>query len=102
MEVGSYTTIQNNPKFRELVERRNRFAWTLSIVMLVIYYGFILLVAFAKGFLGTRIGAGVTTLGIPIGLGVIIAAFVLTGIYVQRANSQFDELTADLTRELTK
>lgn len=99
---SDYARIRSNPKFRELVERRNRFAWTLSVIMLVIYYGFILLVAFAKGFLGTRIGTGVTTLGIPIGLGVIISAFVLTGIYVQRANGQFDELTADLTRELTK
>jgi uncharacterized membrane protein (DUF485 family) len=68
--------------------------------MLVIYFGFILLVAFAKPLLATKIGDGVTSFGIILGLGVIVSAFVLTGIYVQRANSRFDELTRRLKREL--
>ena len=93
--------IINNPTFQELVRERSSFAWTLSIVMLVIYYGFILLVAFGKGFLATKIG-GVTSVGIVIALLVIISAFVLTGIYTFRANSRFDELTENLTRELTR
>jgi uncharacterized membrane protein (DUF485 family) len=89
-----------SPRFQELVRQRTKFAWTLSIVMLVIYFGFILLVAFAKPLLATKIGDGVTSLGIILGLGVILSAFVLTGIYVQRANSRFDELTRHLTREI--
>ena len=101
MAVDQNDSIINNPRFQELVRERSSFAWTLSIVMLVIYYGFILLVAFGKGFLATKIG-GVTSVGILIGLGVIISAFVLTGIYTQRANSRFDELTENLTRELTR
>jgi uncharacterized membrane protein (DUF485 family) len=56
-------------------------------------------VAFAKPLLASKIGDGVTSLGIILGLGVIVSAFVLTGIYVQRANSRFDELTRRLTRE---
>ncbi len=52
--------------------------------------------------MATKIGGGVTSVGIIIGLGVIISAFVLTGIYIQRANSRFDELTENLTRELTR
>jgi uncharacterized membrane protein (DUF485 family) len=91
-----------NPKFQELVRRRSSFAWTLAIVMLVIYYGFILLVAFGKGFLATRIGSGVMTVGIPLALGVIVMAFVLTAIYVQRANGEFDKLTDELTREVNR
>ncbi len=50
--------------------------------MIVIYFGFILLIAFDPKFLGTPIGSGVMTIGIPVGLFVIVAAFVLTGIYV--------------------
>ena len=102
MAVDENDRIINNPKFQELVRERSSFAWTLSIIMLVIYYGFVLLVAFGKGFLATKIGGGVTSVGILVGLGVIISAFVLTGIYTQRANSRFDELTEDLTRELTR
>ena len=98
MPTEAYRRIYEHPRFQELVTKRNSFAYTLAIIMLVIYYGFILLVAYGKGFLGARIGTGVMTVGIPLALGVIISAFVLTAIYVQRANGRFDEMTDDLTR----
>ena len=100
MASRDYERVIQSPRFQELVRQRTRFAWTLTIVMLVIYFGFILLVAFAKPLLAMKIGGGVTSFGILLGLGVIVAAFVLTGIYVYRANSEFDELTRNLTREL--
>lgn len=97
--MASYQTIMNNPKFKALVSERSSIAWTLSIVMLAIYLGFILLVAYAKGFLGTPLGSGVMTYGIPIGLFVIISAFILTGIYVRKANARFDDLTRQIVEE---
>ena len=75
-------------------------SWTLATLMLGVYCGFILLVAFAPDLLKQRIGDGVTTLGFPLGLGVILVAIALTGIYVWRANSEFDRLTAELKREV--
>jgi uncharacterized membrane protein (DUF485 family) len=91
MQQDLVHAIKSNPKYHELLTKRKSFAWTLAAVMLVIYYGFILIVAFNKEFLGQPLSAGsITTVGIPIGLGVIISAFVLTGIYVRRANSEFD------------
>jgi uncharacterized membrane protein (DUF485 family) len=101
MEPASYAQIRNNPKFTELVRQRGALARNLSLAMLVIYFGFILLVAFAKGFLGTPISAaGVTTIGIPIGLFVIVSAFVLTGIYVAKANTTFDELNSQILKDV--
>ncbi len=100
MVANDYQRVMRSARFQELVRQRSGFAWTLSIAMLVIYFGFILLVAFAKPLLATKIGGGVTSLGIVLGLIVIFSAFVLTGIYVQRANSRFDELTRDLQRDL--
>ena len=100
MASRDYDRVIQSPRFQELVRQRTKFAWTLTIVMLVIYFGFILLVAFAKPLLAIKIGGGVTSLGIILGLGVILSAFVLTGIYVQRANSRFDELTRHLKREV--
>ena len=99
MEPASYARIRQNPKFAELVQQRNALARTLTIAMLVIYFGFILLVAFAPGFLGIKIGT-VTTIGIPLGLLVIVSAFVLTGIYVAKANTSFDRLNEELLREV--
>ena len=97
METVNLTRLRSHPKFAELVERRSRYAWTLSIAMLAIYYGFILVIAFAPGVLGVPLGPdAVTTVGIPVGILIIVAAFVLTGLYVRRANSEFDGLVREL------
>ncbi|MEJ2489939.1 MAG: DUF485 domain-containing protein [Sulfurovaceae bacterium] len=88
--------IQENPKYQELVSKRSKFAWTLSIAMLVIYYAFILVIAFDPSLLGIKMGDGVMTIGIPIGVFIIVIAFVLTGIYVRRANGEFDELSREI------
>jgi len=100
MAVNDRNSIYDNVNFKALVHERTRFGVTLTIVMLVIYYGFILLVAFGKGFLATKIGGGVTTIGMVIGLAVILSAFVLTGIYTQRANSRYDDLAEKLRKDL--
>lgn len=101
MEPAAYATIRRNPKFQQLVEQRNKLARVLTIVMLVIYFGFILLVAFGKGFLGTPLSAdGVMTIGMPIGVIVIVSAFVLTGIYVGKANTTFDDLNNQILGDL--
>ncbi|MFT2622232.1 DUF485 domain-containing protein, partial [Escherichia coli] len=71
--------------------KRGRFAWLLSLITLALYVGFILLIAFDPQWLGTPIAAGSTiTRGIPVGVGLIVISFVLTGIYVFRANGEFD------------
>jgi len=87
------TRILNDPRYQELKTKRTRFGGWLTLAMLVVYYGFILLVAFNKPFLATRLGAGVTTIGMPIGLAVIVFTVVITGIYVQRANREYDTLS---------
>lgn len=85
--------IKENPDYQKLVKTRNGFAIKLSILMLVVYFIFILTIAFNPTFLGTPLSSGsVTSIGIPIGMGIIIFAFVLTGIYTKRANGEFDDL----------
>jgi uncharacterized membrane protein (DUF485 family) len=74
----------------------------LTFAMMVVYYGFILLIAFRKDLLATPIGAGVMTWGIPIGFGVIVFTIAITAIYVQRANSEYDELSEKVKREALK
>ena len=94
--------IQRNPKYQHLKRTRNRFGWALAILMLVVYYGYIALIAFDKEFLAKPMGAGVTTIGIPIGMAVIVFTVVITGIYVRRANGEFDALTRDILEDATK
>jgi uncharacterized membrane protein (DUF485 family) len=92
--------IVSNPNYQKLVRIRTLFGWTLTALMMIVYYGFILLIAFDKELLAARIGNGVMTWGIPVGLFVIVFTVVLTGIYVWRANKQFDELTEAIRREV--
>ena len=94
--------IRTNPKYQELRRKRNSFGWLLTGLMMVVYYGYIALIAFNKPFLARPLGTGVTTIGIPIALGVIIFTVVITGIYVRRANDEYDRLTAEILREATK
>ena len=96
------TKIQNHPKYLELRSKRNRLGVTLTILMLVVYYGYIALIAFDKEFLAQPIGAGVTSLGIPIGMGVIIFTIAITGLYVRRANGEFDALTQEILKDASK
>lgn len=88
-----------DPRFLRLVARRSSFAWTLSAIMLVIYLGFTLLVAFDRPLMASTPFGGVTSLGIVLGLSVIVVAFALTGIYVSRANREFDRLTAEIRED---
>jgi len=94
--------IASNPHYQELKAKRSRFGWWLTLAMMAVYYGFILLVAFNKEFLSQRMGEGVMTIGVPIGLGVIVFTIVITAIYVRRANSEFDDLTAAVTKAVLK
>jgi len=84
--------IEANPDFIELVRSRRTFGWTLTAIMLVIYYGYIALVAYDKPLIAQPL-FGAVTVGLVIGIGVIISAVLLTGIYVLRANGKFDELS---------
>ena len=93
MEDYLVERIKSDPSYHRLVTTRSKYSWTLAVIMLIVYYGYILLIAFNKTLLSAKIGAGVMTWGIPIGLFVIIFTVVITGIYVRRANSEFDDLT---------
>ena len=97
--MSNLAKIEQDPNYQELVRRRSSLGWMLSLIMMIIYFGFILLVAFAPKFLGTPIGTGVMTIGIPIGLSVIVLAFMLTGIYVRKANSSYDTLIRKIVED---
>ena len=86
--------IKNNPDYQELISKRTSFSIKLTISMLVVYFTFILTIAFNPSVLGTPLSSdSVTSIGIPIGIAIIIFAFVLTGIYTKRANGEFDDLS---------
>lgn len=100
MAQETYERIRANPKFQQFVSKRNKYSIVMSILMIIAYYGYILLIAFDKPFLATKMGPGmVTSIGIPMGVGVIVFTIVLTWIYVRRANTEFDAEAEAIIKE---
>jgi uncharacterized membrane protein (DUF485 family) len=95
--------IQSNPKYLELVHRRNTIGWSLSAIVCVLYFGFTLMIAYTPDILTAPIAAdSVIPLGMLIGVGIILASCVLTGVYVFMANKTFDPIIAEIVREASK
>ncbi|EXI69784.1 MAG: Inner membrane protein YjcH [Candidatus Accumulibacter adjunctus] len=98
-----YERMRVNPKFHELVQKRGRFAWTLATIVLVLFYGFFMLVAFNPGLLGQKVAEGsMWPIGYTIELILFVFFWLTTVVYVRRANGEFDDLTQELIKEAQK
>lgn len=91
--------VKSDPNYQKLVRTRSRYGWMLTLSVLVVYYGFTCLNAFDKPFMSSKVGNGVMSWGIPLGLFVILFTVAVTGIYVRRANREFDALTDAIQRD---
>ncbi|MFL9897958.1 DUF485 domain-containing protein [Paraburkholderia sediminicola] len=101
--VVAVNPILQDPRFQVLVHRRRTFAWSLTATMLIVYFGFILTLAFSPQTLGHPISSGMpSTWGIPVGLGMFVFTFLLVAIYVFRANTAFDAAIAEIKQGAQK
>jgi uncharacterized membrane protein (DUF485 family) len=97
MDATSLHGIRSNPLFDTLVKRRRRFVVWLTAMTLVPFWVFILVAAFAPHLLAIRFSEGsIVNIGWPIGAAMIVGSWGLTGLYVRRANGEFDALTAQI------
>lgn len=100
MSSAMYERMRSNPKFQQLVTTRGRFAWSLAITCLAVFYGFVLLVAFQPELLGRPVReGGALTIGVAMGLFIFVSFWLLTALYVRRANGEFDRLTEEIVKE---
>ena len=95
--------IRNNPKFQQMVRKRTRFAVLLSLLVLVPYYTYMLLTSLQPQLFATTIAEGsVITIGWPIAALIVITGWLMTGVYVYRANTEFDSLNREVLNEARK
>ncbi len=92
--------ILDDPEFLKLVRQKNTVTIILTIVQLVIYFGFIALIAYNKAFLAQKFEGSAITVGIPIAVGVIVLSWILTGIYVFWANTKYDAMVQSVKDRL--
>lgn len=103
VSISMYAHIRRNPRFTELVAKRTRFAGILAAIVLIVFYGFVLLVAFAPELIGKRLFEGSNvTFGILAGLLQFIFFWILTLVYVRRANGEFDDINKELVKAAWK
>lgn len=103
MSDSIYARVRENPKYHALVARRSRLALMLSAVVLIAYYAFMMVVAFAPDLLRAPLGEGsALTVGVPVGTAIIVVSWLLTGVYSHFANGPFDQLNNDIVRESFK
>jgi len=92
--------IESNPKYKELVSKRTSLGVKLGVFVLVLFYSYILTIAFNKQFLATKIGDSMTTIGFPIALAILVISFITTLVYVRKANTEFEELTNEIKKDV--
>jgi uncharacterized membrane protein (DUF485 family) len=92
--------IATHPRFRALERARARVRWGLSGLTVAVFFGFVLMISFAKGFLATKVGDGLMPLGFYLAIGMLLFVVLVTGFYVQRASSLFGRMTDELVKEI--
>lgn len=103
MSSAVYARIRENPKFQELVARRSRYSWFLSILVVVVFYGFVMTVAFNPKLIGSPVAEGsMWTVGIAFGLLMFIGFWLMTAFYVHKANGEFDAISQEVVRAAWK
>lgn len=103
MSSAMYERMRVNPKFQELVSKRSRFAWTLAAIVLTLFYGFVMVVAFNPASLGKPVSEGsMLTVGVAVELFMFVFFWMLTAFYVRRANTEFDSLNQEIIKDAWK
>jgi uncharacterized membrane protein (DUF485 family) len=93
--------ILNDPDFQQLSRQKNTISLILTILQLVLYFGFIYLVAEHKAFLSQKMSeGGAATIGIPIAVGTIVLSWIFTGIYIWWANTKYDEMVRKVVEKV--
>jgi len=100
MSDPTYDKVVAHPRFAELMKKRNRFAILLSVIVLGVYYTYVLVASLAPSLFATPIAEGSAwCVGLLVGFVIQAFAFLMTGVYVRRANGEFDAINRVLIEE---
>lgn len=91
--------ILQDPEFQALAKRKNAISLGLTAVMFLVYFGYMGLLA-KNHEIVNRPAVGGASLGIPLGIGVIIFTWLLTGVYVAWANGTYDGMVASVKSKM--
>lgn len=99
MSAKNVNQILNSAEFKALVRKKLLVTTIFTLIMLSVYFGFILLLAFNKEFLSQKVSEYLT-IGLIFGVGLIVFAWLLTGIYIHWANTSYDKSVQELRNQI--
>lgn len=99
MDAKTLHELTQSKEFKQLVAKRWRVSIVLTSIMLLVYFGFLILVAFKKELLGMKLAEGVS-LAIPLGVGILVLSWLATGWYVRWANGSYNKEVEALRKKL--
>lgn len=103
MEQETAKKILSHPEFQKMAKKKSTLGWGFSALVFVIYVSYIGIIGISPESFATPVSEGsVTTWGIYIGLFVIVFSFIVTGLYVRKANGEFDRMTRRVVDEVMK
>lgn len=103
MQDTQLQKIKSHPSFIEMERKKSRLGISFTIITLIMYFSYIIMIGINPELFGTPVAAGkVTTVGIYWGIFVILFSIVITAIYVYKANGEFDDLTKKVIDDLNK
>jgi uncharacterized membrane protein (DUF485 family) len=102
MEIKRLEEIYRDARFKALVQGKSRHSWSLTVVMLALYFGFVSYAAFYPAQLGLPVFGGPLNIGLVAGVAIIIVAVAMTGFYVGAVNARFEPLSEAIAKEFQK
>jgi uncharacterized membrane protein (DUF485 family) len=99
MKTDNHPEALKPDPLKKLISRKWTISILLTLLMLIAYFGFILIIAFDKSFFSYLV-TDYITLAIPVGIGLIIFAWLITGTYTYWANNYYDKEVADIKQQL--
>lgn len=93
--------VLSHPKFQQMEKQKAVLGWSFSAVMFFVYVAFIWTIGTSPQTLGARIHSdSIMTVGIYVGVAMIIFAFIITLFYVWLANGKYETMTQDVVKEV--
>jgi uncharacterized membrane protein (DUF485 family) len=96
---AQYVAVQQSPEFQNLRRRYRGWVLPVAVVSLVWYFVYVILAAYAPGFMGTKV-VGNINVGLIMGLLQFVTTFAVTALYIRWADRVLDPATARIREEI--
>lgn len=102
MDDAQIQRIMHHPQFQQMAKKKTSIGMIFSIITLIVWFGYLLLVGFDPAMFAAPLSSSSTTpIGFYIVMGIMIFVPLITWLYVRKANGEFDTMTRQVIDDIT-